>query len=195
MDCLPLNLDDRACRPALNKLSRLFGQMDAAYKEMADIHGFNCDGCRDNCCQTRFHHHTLLEYGYIRKGLRSQAGEDRKMIHHLARQVEAAGPEERLMCPLNLAGRCRLYRFRPMICRLHGIAHEFIGPDQSVRKGPGCDEYTHCTGNHPDAHLNRTPFYRKMALLEKELRQRIGFNGRVHMTIAQMVLYAESETF
>ncbi len=42
--------------------------MDLKYKEAADYYGFDCTGCEDNCCFTRFFHHTLLEYLYIMEG-------------------------------------------------------------------------------------------------------------------------------
>ena len=38
----------------------LFEQMDRAYDAAARNSGFVCNGCRDNCCLTRFYHHTLV---------------------------------------------------------------------------------------------------------------------------------------
>jgi hypothetical protein len=40
----------------------------------------------------------------------------------------------------------------------------------------------------PPGKLDRTPFYKKMAVIEKKLRQEIGFTKRVKMTIADMIL-------
>ena len=51
------------------EIVRLFGQMDAAYDSAANKAGFICNGCDDNCCRTRFYHHTLVELLYIRSGL------------------------------------------------------------------------------------------------------------------------------
>ena len=52
----------------LKQLSAIYSSMDLKYSEAAAYYGFNCTGCEDNCCLTRFHHHTVLEYLYIITG-------------------------------------------------------------------------------------------------------------------------------
>jgi hypothetical protein len=55
--------------PLLDRLTSLFEQMDAAYDAVAGQYGFFCQGCADNCCRTRFHHHTLIEYLYLMEAM------------------------------------------------------------------------------------------------------------------------------
>ena len=51
--------------------ARLFAQMDAAYDRTAAKAGFVCNGCKDNCCRTRFYHHTIIEYAYLTEGFKT----------------------------------------------------------------------------------------------------------------------------
>jgi Fe-S-cluster containining protein len=93
------------------------------------------------------------------------------------------------MCPLNLAGRCRLYEFRPMICRLHGVAHELHPPGRPVVIGPGCAEYERCRGSaRAGERFDRTPFYTRLAALESEFRTTEGLQRRIKLTVAEMLL-------
>jgi hypothetical protein len=55
--------------PLLDRLAALFEQMDATYDAVAGQYGFQCHGCEDNCCQTRFYHHTLIEYLFLMEGI------------------------------------------------------------------------------------------------------------------------------
>jgi hypothetical protein len=96
----------------------------------------------------------------------------------------------RIMCPLNQDGRCILYTFRPMICRLHGIPHELHRPDGRVAKNPGCDVFfDQCRqrGRSDYIRFDRTPFYRQMAMLENQMRSRSGYTGKIRLTVAQML--------
>ena len=173
----------------------LFEQMDRAYDAAARNSGFVCNGCRDNCCLTRFYHHTLVEYLYIKSGLEEigpQALADVK-IRAMAALEQTAKMEQdqkpgRVMCPLNTAGRCMLYAHRPMICRLHGISHALRRPDGRLQTGPGCDDFYAQCGASKEAQLDRTPFYVAMAKLERQLRQALGFYQKIKMTIAQIII-------
>jgi hypothetical protein len=100
----------------------------------------------------------------------------------------------RHMCPLNFDGRCILYSYRPMICRLHGIPHEFQTSNHKVIHAPGCDAFT---GQHGDAeyfNFDRTPFYTQMARLESELKQAMGNGNKLKMTIAEMIASFQSDS-
>ncbi len=185
------------CRPLLDRLAVLFGQMDGAYDTIAARYGFHCRGCADNCCLTRFHHHTLLEYLYLHEGMRTLPAADRRMVDDAVQtaieQTAAAdrrGIPVRVMCPLNRDGRCRIYAYRPMICRLHGIPYELRRPDGRVSRQPGCDAFfDQCRSGGKRDYLpfDRTPFYRQMALLEQSLRQTTGFGRKIKLTIAEML--------
>jgi len=176
---------------AMEHLARIFAAMDADYERAALAHGFVCRGCDDNCCRTRFYHHTLVEYLYLRQGLKALAAAERDRLTVRAAQVaadQAAVPAEPLMCPLNAQGRCLLYAHRPMICRLHGIPHLLRRPDGRRQEGPGCGDFDRQCGASAQPLLDRTPLYSALAELERELRRRLGFGDKIRMTIAQMVI-------
>ncbi|SMC52384.1 Putative zinc-or iron-chelating domain-containing protein [Desulfocicer vacuolatum DSM 3385] len=177
-----------------SSLILLYEKMDAAWNETAEKYGFTCNGCSDNCCETLFFHHTHLEKAYLRQGFKRLPLSRRKEMKKKARHViqTMAGAEEkkealRIMCPANEKGRCTLYGFRPMICRLHGIPHELKRPGGQVTKGPGClaGESRFSGRYHP---FDRTPFYREMSLLEMQYCNAHGKTARIKQTIAQMLI-------
>ena len=183
--------------PLLDRLAALFEQMDAAYDAVAGQYGFQCRGCADNCCRTRFYHHTLIEYLYLMEGMNALDAEAERETLLQARRVcgkmadaDRQGKTFRMMCPLNRDERCILYPYRPMICRLHGIPHELQRAGGSVVKMPGCDAFfSQCRdlGKTDYIRFDRTPLYRQMAMLEKELRLVTGANGPIKLTVAQML--------
>lgn len=182
-------------KTTIEPLARLFDQMDAAYDAAAETHGFVCRGCRDNCCLTRFYHHTLTEYQYLRAGLDRLPGETQNRVRLLATQAvqqmndaDARGIKIQVMCPLNQDGRCCLYAHRPMICRLHGIPHLLRRPDGHRQTGPGCDDFDRQCAAGGQPILDRTPLYIELANIERALRQQTGFKPKIKMTIAQMIL-------
>ena len=177
-----------------SELIALYEKMDTAWNAIATQYGFICNGCRDNCCETLFFHHTHLEKAYLRHGFKTLSLSRKKEIKEKARQyiqamakTEAAGTPMRIMCPVNKEGRCTLYRFRPMICRLHGIPHQLTTPGAPPRKSPGCAAGAHLfeAADHP---FDRTPFYREMSLAEIHYRTTHGKNSRIKETIAQMLI-------
>lgn len=184
--------------PILNRLQVLFEEMDQAYETVARQYGFQCRGCADSCCRTRFHHHTLLEYIFLLEGMRTLGPGQRPAVHERAlaavdrmRDADRRGVGLRSLCALNGDGLCMIYAFRPMICRLHGIPHELKRPDGNVVISPGCDAFSagcRQTGTTDYVRFDRTPFYRRMALLEKDLRERMGYAGKIKLTLAQMLV-------
>lgn len=184
--------------PLMNRLKTLFDEMDRAYQAAADRYGFRCNGCEDNCCLTRFHHHTLVEYLYLVDGVRAldpvllRAVLSRAVtVFTRTAEADQRGESVRIMCPLNQEGRCVAYAHRPMICRLHGIPHELHRPGGTVLRQPGCDSFfDQCrhSGTTMYIQFDRTPFYRQMALLEKELRRLTGYGDKIKLTIAQMLV-------
>jgi hypothetical protein len=187
----------------LTRLESLFKEMDRTYAAVADQYGFRCSGCADNCCMTRFFHHTLLEYLYLMEGVRGLSPAARQAILTKAEASEstaAAGGGDgtrRSMCPLNCEGRCSLYPYRPMICRLHGIPHELHRAGGGTVKQPGCDAFfEHCrrNGKYDYIPFDRTPFYRQMAMLEKDLRLATGYADKIKLSIAQMLVTITEST-
>jgi Fe-S-cluster containining protein len=191
-----IGIDHNDYGPFLDRLNTLYSAMDRKYREAADYYGFQCSGCEDNCCFTRFYHYTLLEYLYIMKGYHlldtGKQVEVKRRSLDVCRETEKAdkkGEPIRLMCPVNIAGLCLLYAYRPMICRLHGIAHELNSPGQGVLKASGCGTFTRACHLKEHFKFDRTPFYAAMAALEKELRQSVGGMHKIKMTVAEMITF------
>ena len=178
----------------LPELRELFDRMDKKYREAAQRCGFQCDGCADSCCRSVFYHHTFLEYFFIREGFQMLGSARRAAAKQRAEAVcnhlpadGGGGRPARLMCPLNFDGRCILYAYRPMICRLHGIPHEFRQPDGRVVTGPGCKVFSERFLSKDCERLNRTPFYFELAALEKEFKLKAGIAERMKMTVAEII--------
>ena len=175
------------------KTAYLFEKMDRAYAEASLAGGLTCTACEDNCCLSLFYHHTLMELFYLQEGLKTLGTEALARVTFKAQEAapllhrRAAGEiQEKIPCPLMDGGQCTLYAHRPMVCRLHGVAHILERPDGQVLHGPGCARYEeNATGATP---LNRTPFYQEMAGIERALRQETGFTDRLKLTIAEMIL-------
>lgn len=185
----------RLYAPFMDRLRTLFADMDREYDRVANQYGFHCQGCEENCCRTRFHHHTIVEFLYLWEGVRQLPAPERQSVHRQAEAVirqtaeaEARGTPVRIMCPANASGWCRIYPHRPMICRLHGLAHEFRRPDGGAVQGPGCDLFDKTAKDAAYIPFDRTPFYKEMAHLEKALREAVGTAARVRMTVAEMIV-------
>ncbi|MCD6584194.1 MAG: hypothetical protein J7K96_00380, partial [Desulfobacteraceae bacterium] len=169
--------------------------MDQVYDEVAGAYGFYCFPCSDNCCLTRFYHHTVIEFLYLRTGfadLEEHVQEEIRIrsaeVNEKVLQEEAIGNISRVMCPLNIKGLCVLYEYRPMICRLHGIPHEFSHPIKHKIFGPGCHEFDAQCGHEQYRAFNRTPFYQEMARLEQCVRGVAGITQKFKKTVAQMLV-------
>ena len=178
----------------LKQLKTIYAAMDQKYREASDYYGFHCTGCENNCCFTRFYHHTLLEYLYLREGFQALAPQKKNEIKQRASEsccVSAATdiqvPPPRMICPLNFDGLCRLYLFRPMICRLHGLPHELRQPGGEIVHHPGCADFTVRCSEKEYFKFDRTPFFIEMAALEQELRRSVGMMQKLKMTVAEMI--------
>jgi Fe-S-cluster containining protein len=179
----------------IGRLKKIYAAMDEAYRRTAQSYGFDCDGCQDTCCRSRFYHHTAVEHAYLLEGLKTLSTEKQREVKSRAMDVvvrtsgcEAGKEPIRLMCPLNFNAHCILYPYRPMICRLHGLPHELKKPGQKTLFGPGCQTFDHRCGHKSYIRFDRTPFYREMAGLEQEVRQKLGIEGKLRITVAEMIL-------
>lgn len=180
--------------PWLARLADVFRTMDAGYGETAQDYGFVCRGCEDNCCRSRFYHHTLLEYLAVYRGFSRLDDRAKQQVvlradayRRLHAAADADGTKANPWCPLNEAGRCLIYDERPLICRLHGIPYLLHQPGGGTVQGTGCEyfESHHETGNR--ALLNRTPFYKAMAGLERDFRAELSVYVKNRQTIAEMI--------
>ncbi len=178
--------DEERLTPFINRLKDLYARMDRSYQEVADRYGFHCQGCEESCCRTTFYHHTWVEYLYLKAGVQELSREVREDLLLSAQKVSAQTGTG-LFCPLNQDGKCMLYAYRPMICRLHGIAHELRRPDGSVHYGPGCAAFEAAAGETAYIPFDRSGFYWELSRLEREVRAALGNYDRIKMTVSQMV--------
>ncbi len=175
------------------KIADIYRKMDDNYSITARNYGFLCTGCFDNCCRTRFYHHTFLEILYLLEGFEGLDRNDRKRIHEKAIEVVSKADDQKesansLMCPLNNENKCMLYKYRPMICRLHGIPHELNHPVKGKVISPGCLEFTLICSDQAYIPFDRTPLYKELACLEKAFRQETGLSARIKKTVAEILL-------
>jgi Fe-S-cluster containining protein len=174
-------------------ISILYQSMDETWSRIAALYQFQCTGCEDNCCKSLFFHHTHIEKAYLRHGFdQLEPGRKNEILSRAEDYCKKTFLENeidksrKIICPLNEKGRCILYPYRPMICRLHGLPHEIRKPGFPPLMGEGCS-----TGQfHAKAHISfdRTPFYQNMARLEADYRQKSKRNGKIKETVAQMLL-------
>lgn len=181
--------------PFFERLAALYTRMDEAWERAAAHYGFVCRGCSENCCETEFYHHTHIERNYLISGMATLTPATITDVQTKAAAVcetrAAAEPTReplRVMCPLNGDGLCRLYRFRPMICRLHGIPHELTRPGATPVQQPGCRAGAHLFDSTTYHRFDRTPFYTEMAQIEMDYRRATNNQTRLKLTIAEMVL-------
>jgi Fe-S-cluster containining protein len=176
----------------VDRLSEIYRAIDSAYSEALRRYNFSCDGCPDNCCVTKFHHHTLVEDLYLEEGLKKLDEAELSAIASRAEEVvkahKSSGENVEVMCPLNENGSCVLYEYRPMICRIHGVPYELFR-NFKMEYGDGCYRFIMEKENVPkDFRINRTPFYLEIAQIEREVREKLNFTGRYKKTTAEMVL-------
>lgn len=176
------------------RLAALYARMDEAWKAAAAHYGFICRGCADNCCETEFYHYTYIEKHYLLSGLKTLPLPSIETIKKKAKAACTARDETRpverpvrVMCPLNSNGLCQLYKFRPMICRLHGIPHELKNPGANPVRQPGCADGTPLFKAATYFKFDRTPLYTAMAKIEMEYRSSTDNRTRIKQTIAEML--------
>ena len=88
----------------LDRLSEIYRAIDRAYSEALRRYNFSCDGCPDNCCATKFHHHTLVEELYLAEGFKKLDEAELRAIASRAEnaaKIHNSSPEDiRIMCAL-----------------------------------------------------------------------------------------------
>ena len=190
---------DMEIKPFLEKLENLFLSMNEKYDEAASYYDFHCHGCDENCCMTLFHHHTYLEFFYLKEGFDILSSELKKLIYERAREncrnkreSDQKTVPARTMCPANFEGKCVVYYHRPMICRLHGIPSEWSFPYKTgVNRtviSSGCEEFTRQCRKKDYFKFDRTPFYHQMSRLENQLKENFGFKQKIKKTVAEIIV-------
>jgi Fe-S-cluster containining protein len=177
----------------LQPLAALYDAMDKTWNKIAAGYHFNCNGCEDNCCKSLFFHHTYIEKAYLLHGF-NQLDNNRKekimgkAVNYCKRTFSQSVQIKslKIYCPVNENDRCLLYRYRPMICRLHGLPHELSRPGFAPVKGKGCD--AGLFDDKTTIKFDRTPFYQQMAQIEVAFRLDLNKIGKIKETIAQMLV-------
>lgn len=179
--------------PFFRSLESLYNRIDEQWDLVAHQYDFKCTGCQDNCCTSLFFHHTFIEKDWLLEGFRSlEHSEQKKAVQRAETYYQKTFKNKlefkslKLMCPLNIDGSCSIYPYRPMICRLHGLPHEITRPDGLKAIGVGCAAGGFDKKKHTP--LDRTPFYKEMAQIEVTYRTRFKLNGKIKLSIAQMLL-------
>ena len=174
-------------------LAALYKAMDKTWNKIAARYPFKCSGCKDNCCKSLFFHYTYIEKAYLTHGFNAldQAGKEKILTRakNYCEKTFAKKPDVKslkIFCPVNENGRCLLYPFRPMICRLHGLPHELSRPGLSPVMSRGCDAGLFDDKSY--VKFDRTPFYQQMAQIEIAFRQGHDKTDRIKETVAQMLI-------
>jgi Fe-S-cluster containining protein len=178
-----------------DSLSGVFEEIGREYDRLAGHYDdFSCQGCQDNCCTTVFSHYTLIEYLYLLKGFETLPWEQKDQAKTRAEEYvrslrEHPGGETslELMCPLNVEGLCGLYQYRPLICRIHGLPSMLRSPARGVQRWDGCLRFQELHGDAITLEMDRTGFYSRIAILERDMRQELGFMQKIKKTIAEMI--------
>jgi len=189
------------------EVASIYEAMEADYDVVAKSLNFSCDGCPDNCCDSYFQHHTYTEWAYLFQGFREQSEEKQQAIMERSKRyildcaaAEAQNERPQVMCPLNEAGRCILYKHRLMVCRTHGVPAAMRRPDGQILNFPGCfrcqgivkKKYVH---DSEAPQMERTPLLQRLVAVERELMgDKIHLLPRVKLTIAQMLIQGPPAT-
>lgn len=179
------------------RLAALYKRMAGAYDLVASELAFTCEGCPDNCCDSFFLHHTLIEWAYLWQGLQELPPASLDKIKARAKRYlseatasMAQGERPQIMCPLNDDGLCSLYKHRLMICRMHGVPAKITRPDGQTMQFPGCFRCQELTGGREKVpEVDRTELYQELADLERQLVESTGrARPRIKITIAEMIV-------
>ncbi|CCK78619.1 hypothetical protein [Desulfobacula toluolica] len=180
-------------KPSFNSLAALYNDMDKTWNKIAAEYHFECNGCKDNCCQSLFFHHTHIERAYLRHGFNQLSHKKKKNILGRAKNYcKKTFPQNseikslKIMCPANEDGQCLLYPYRPMICRLHGLPHELSRPGFKTVISAGCSAGMFDAKSY--IKFDRTPFYQQMAQIEIVFRRNLNKTDKIKETVAQILL-------
>ena len=190
--------DNYDCFPGTDfapRLKKLYQEMDATYSAASNLSDFNCNGCDGTkCCTVDLIIHTSIEMSYMKQGLLTLDQAIKFKIKNRSLQIvrfkqsNPFGSDYRnSICAANFGGRCIIYEHRPMICRLAGIPHFIEKPDQTRISGPGCPRFeTVSLASNPELKIDRTPFYRLLAVMEIETIKKYGKRTQ-SLTIAEIL--------
>lgn len=89
----------------------------AKYFELHREH-INCSvGC-SSCCETGDYPISQLELEYLMQGFAELTDENKIKVQNNIKNIIKGGA-----CPFLIDKKCSVYQFRPIICRVHGLAY------------------------------------------------------------------------
>ena len=75
-------------------------------------------GC-SSCCECGEYQITELELKYLMQGFLSLDDETKKLVQTNFKNMQKGG-----VCPFLVNKECSVYDFRPIVCRVHGLAYQ-----------------------------------------------------------------------
>lgn len=101
----------------------------AKYFELHKEHINCCLGC-SSCCETGDYPLSQIELEYLMQGFINLSNDKKHIVQNNIKNVVKGGA-----CPFLINKQCSIYPYRPIICRVHGLA--YICHDEIV-KVPFC---------------------------------------------------------
>lgn len=90
------------------------------------------------CCENADYPLSLLEMKYLMQGFMGLQKEKHDRVRTNIKSILAQDSCNSYKCPFLLDGECSVYRYRPLTCRVHGLA--YMRTDNVV-KLPECARY------------------------------------------------------
>lgn len=120
-----------------------------SYFEAHKIHIKCTCGC-SSCCEKGDYPISNLELEYLMQGFIGLDNDTKKQVQENLKHFEKGG-----ICPFLVDKNCSVYNFRPIICRVHGIA--YLCKDKTV-KIPYCvNEGKNYSTVYKDGEININP--------------------------------------
>ena len=138
----------------LENLDKRLGQ----YFELHNEHIKCCLGC-SSCCETGDYPLSQIELEYLMQGFTGLSNEDKKIVQNNIKNIIKGGT-----CPFLINKKCSVYPFRPIICRVHGLAYLCHG---DIVKVPYCtNEGKNYTNAYKDGEIEINPIKENLDTVE-----------------------------
>ena len=126
--------------------------LDKRLKQYFELHKehINCSvGC-SSCCENGDYPLSAIELEYLMQGFEELSDENKIIIQNNIKNINKGGA-----CPFLIDKKCSVYPYRPIICRVHGLA--YLCQDEVV-KVPFCaNEGKNYTNVYKDGEIEINP--------------------------------------
>ena len=130
----------------------------AQYFELHKEHIKCCSGC-SSCCETGDYPLSQLELEYLMQGFAQLSNEDKFKVQENIKNIIKGGA-----CPFLINKKCSIYPYRPIICRVHGLAYIC---HNDVVKVPYCvNEGKNYTSAYKDGEIEINPIKENLDTVE-----------------------------